>query len=97
MKAPGRRTRGPARSWRAARVVHQNTERAAVQQKVTPTVPSHSLDSTVRKDASYKVALNRRCVVDGKGAEHCPDRINGRSCGCRRRRHRLRRDGGEER
>ena len=88
---------GAGQNWRAARVVHQNGERAAVQQEVTPNLPSHSFNSTMRKDASYEVALNRRGLFDGDGVEHRPDRIRCRGRGRRPRRHRLRRGGGGER
>jgi len=61
---------------------------------VTPTAPSHSSDSTICKDVSYEVALNRRRIVDGHCIEHRPDSIRGRGYGRRRRRHRPRRGRG---
>jgi len=88
---------GAGQIWRAARVFHQNSERAAVQQEGTPDVPSNSFDRTICKDASYEVALNRHRLFDGDGVEHRPDRIRGRGRGRRPCRHHLRSGGGGER
>ena len=55
---------------------------------MTSTAPSHAPDSTICKDTSYEVALNRRHPVDEHCIEHRPASIRGRGYGSRRLRHR---------